>query len=596
MKDKLNMKDKLIKKITSANHAFSKGRPYLTDEEYDRLWKELYDIAPDSSCLYHTTNDPSLPYDVFPHSQPIHGTNKAFNTIDLHPFMQRFGSHQLVLEPKYDGCAAVFYAGKDPSKDRLILEGDGISGREITHHIEKIFFPQHMKAFESVEIIIPKVNWKEEYGSNPRNTVAGWLVREELPEKYIVDAVCHNNSTLNKHYFFNGNYEELEELLLQCHAEWSQVYPIDGIMIKVKDKALRLIAGDNNNTYAWSIAWKPPIQTKETIVTNIEWNVSRTGRIIPTIIYEPIKLCGTVNSRVTGNNAQWLTLKQIKIGSTIVVGKAGEIIPKIIEVKNKKTISMYLTPSHCPACSNQLQWVYKDLMCYGKDCIVQHIKKIAYFYSDKGMDLKTIGEFMVGDLLEDTELLSLLRKSPWALLDPIEYKIYDNLISIWGKKRTLNYMNSLGEINGRKNAIHFIAALAYPGLAYKTALKLYHFIKTGKIQSNIPKKARINFIDAFTQFKKAEEIFNNFHFGLIPPVAKITYCITGTLTSSRNDMITYLERYGWLFSNQVSKYTDYLIVGEKPGQTKTIKASELNILQINELDLPNYLKKGDDHG
>ena len=106
-------------------------------------------------------------------------------------------------------------------------------------------------------------------------------------------------------------------------------------MIKVADEKVRLVAGNNGQTNNWSIAWKPPIQVKETTVTNIEWNISRLGRAIPTVIYEPIELCGTTNNRVTGNNAKWLQDKNIHIGSKITVGKAGEIIPKIIDVSNE---------------------------------------------------------------------------------------------------------------------------------------------------------------------------------------------------------------------------------------------------------------------
>ena len=109
----------------------------------------------------------------------------------------------------------------------------------------------------------------------------------------------------------------MNNFLLDTYTEWGQIYPIDGLMIKVADEKQRLIAGTNGTTNNWSIAWKPPIQIKETTVIDIEWNVSRLGRVIPTVIYEPIELCGTTNNRVTANNAQWMKEKGITIGSII---------------------------------------------------------------------------------------------------------------------------------------------------------------------------------------------------------------------------------------------------------------------------------------
>jgi len=360
-------------------------------------------------------------------------------------------------------------------------------------------------------------------------------------------------------------------------------------MIKVLDQKLRLTVGDNGQVYNWSLAWKPPIQTAETIVVDIDWNVSRTGRVIPTVIYEPIELCNTVNSRVTGNNALWLYSHYINIGDKITVGKAGEIIPKIISVQSNQVITKL--PETCPICNGKLIKKGVDLICTAPECIAQLTKSIDYFYSDKGMEVKTIGEFMIADILQDYSIRETLISKPWALLDPITFNIYDNIHKIWGAKRTYNYLASVAQIKGKKSVIHFIAALGYKGLAYKTALKLYHFIKHNTTKSHISKAAMENFVVALSKFYLAEPTFNNFSFIPPPSPPKITYCITGTLSSSRQDMITYLEKYQWSFSNQVSKFTDILLVGENPGRTKTTKANELNIISIEENELSTYLKE-----
>ena len=322
----------LEQQIKEANIAYSAGIPFMTDEEYDVLWQQLYKIDPKNPLLYHTAKSHAKVHGKSFHKRQIFGTNKAFNMEDLKPFLTRFGDQQLVIEPKYDGCAAVI--SLEQSGVTITLEGDGKCGSDITHLMPfmNIYFP--LRNFQAVELLIPMDEWNPEYGKNPRNVVAGWLARKYEKPAGNITAVPHNFGALSKDYLYDGNVDALGELLISTHAEWSKLYPIDGLMLKVKDHKARLIAGNNGTSSNWSIAWKPPIQIKETVVINIEWNVSRLGRIIPTIIYKPIELCGTTNNRVTGNNAKWVEERQIKVGSKITVGKAGEIIPKIIEVDN----------------------------------------------------------------------------------------------------------------------------------------------------------------------------------------------------------------------------------------------------------------------
>lgn len=325
-------KEELIKKISAANRAYANGLPFMTDTDYDILWKKLYDIDPKNPNLYHTGRDPSLSDGLISHAHPVFGTNKAFNMEDLKPFMTRFGSTNLIIEPKYDGCAAVLSYTKDGL--RLVLEGDGVKGLEVTRHLPKLSYNFNPKNFETVEIIIPWKYWDKSLGKNPRNVVAGWLNRKEFPDQ-TAEIVSHNYGPLSYPYEFDGDYDSLSELLLWLYEKWYKIYPIDGLLIKVADEKRRLVAGNNGTTYDWSIAWKPPIQVKETTVKEIEWNVSRLGRVVPTVIYDPIELCDTTNKRVTGNNALWLITMGIQVGSKITVGKAGEIIPRILTVKNE---------------------------------------------------------------------------------------------------------------------------------------------------------------------------------------------------------------------------------------------------------------------
>ena len=325
-------KEQLEEEINNANIAYAAGIPFITDYEYDILWQQLYAIDPSNSLLYHTAKSTYIGGNLILHKYQIYGTNKAFNTEDLKPFLMRFGDQAVSIEPKYDGCAAVITKVK--SGWALTLEGDGKSGRDITQLLPFILCDFQLRHFQTVEILIPWKDWKSDYGANPRNVAAGWLARKHKSPTIKMTAIPHNFGYLKESYNYTGDIDSFNEILLKLYSEWSSIYPMDGLMLKPVDEQTRLIAGNNGTTNNWSIAWKPPIQTAETTVIDIEWNVSRLGRIIPTVIYEPIKLCGTTNSRVTGNNAKWIIDKNISVGAKIVVGKAGEIIPKILGVIN----------------------------------------------------------------------------------------------------------------------------------------------------------------------------------------------------------------------------------------------------------------------
>jgi len=333
-------KDQLIEEIRQANMAYASGIPYMTDSEYDLLWQQLYAIDPHNELLYHTAQNRAALTGKTWHKQPIYGTNKAFNMEDLKPFLTRFGSHVLKVEPKYDGCAAVITV--TDSGYTITLEGDGRCGTDITHLIEVISFPFDLKHFQAVELVIPFCDWNPEFGANPRNVVAGWLSRKYEKPPIKITAIPHNYGNLFEEYTYSGSLEAMGEFLLETYNNWSKIYPMDGLMIKVADEKIRLVAGNNGQTNNWSIAWKPPIQVKETTVTDIEWNVSRLGRVIPTVVYDPIELCGTTNNRVTGNNAAWTVERNIIPGSKITIGKAGEIIPKILSVSKINSLNDFL--------------------------------------------------------------------------------------------------------------------------------------------------------------------------------------------------------------------------------------------------------------
>lgn len=581
-------KDQLIEEIRQANMAYASGIPFMTDSEYDLLWQQLYAIDPHNSLLYHTANNRAALTGKTWHKRPIFGTNKAFNMIDLKPFLTRFGSYKLRIEPKYDGCAAVVTLTNDGIA--LTLEGDGRCGSDVSHMLSYIKFPFNLRNFQAVEILLPFEDWDPSYGANPRNVVAGWLNRKYDKPATMMTAIPHNHGTLFEEYTYSGSLEAMGEFLLATYSNWSKIYPMDGLMIKVADEKVRLVAGNNGQTNNWSIAWKPPIQVKETKVVNIEWNVSRLGRVIPTVIYTPIELCGTTNERVTGNNALWIRERQIMPGSTITIGKAGEIIPKILATRNSEPYKNLL-PVHCPKCTEILQWEGVHLVCNGSACLSKLIVSIAYFYSHKGIKIDGIGEAIVEKLLSNERCYSVLSDNPWALLDPLSYNFVSAIIDAIGVTIYSNIAEQVFSMSGQVTMAHFIAGLGLPGLAYKSSLRLCQYLKTGQINIHITEKAKQSFVNAANIYVSAMHEMKNFSFAPLPSEAKAIYCITGSLSQSREAIIELLSAYGYEFSSSVTRETNYLVVGDEPGKIKIEKAIRYNIPQITEEQLFTLLKK-----
>jgi len=577
--------EQLIKEIFQANMAYASGIPFMTDSEYDLLWQQLYALDPHNSILYHTAQGRTALTGKTWHKHPIYGTNKAFNMLDLKPFLTRFGSYKLRIEPKYDGCAAVITL--TDTGINITLEGDGRCGRDITHLMPYITFPFHMRHFQPVEILIPLNEWNPDYGANPRNVVAGWLDRKYDKPSALMTAIPHNHGNLFEEYTYSGSLEAMGDFLLETYNKWSKIYPMDGLMIKVADEKVRLVAGNNGQTNNWSIAWKPPIQVKETKVTNIEWNISRLGRAIPTVVYEPIELCGTTNNRVTGNNAQWILDKGISIDGIISVGKAGEIIPKIVAVKKPTTISL---PTNCPVCSSFLDFEGVHLVCNGAKCIAKSIVSIAYFYSQKGIKIDGVGEGIIEKLLQNEKCYSVLSTKPWALLDPLSYDLVPDIINTIGVTIYSNIAEQVFSMTNQCTMAHFVAGLGLPGLAYKSALRLCQYLKTGQINIHITDNAKRSFIEAATIYTEAIKEMKNFSFAALPSEAKAIYCITGSLSQSRETMIEILNTYGYEFSSGVTRETNYLVIGDDPGRTKIEKATRYNIPQITEEQLFNLLR------
>ena len=585
------IKEKL-RQLKLANDAYARGFPFLSEDEYHKLWREIAKEDPHNPELYHTARDPNRANTV-PHLFPIMGTQKAFELDDMRPFLQRFKDKQLIIEPKYDGLAAILYAGEPGRQPRLIKAGDGSYGEDISHHLPYIAV-DHLDFLQyvSVELIIPWNKWDESWGKNPRNVVAGWINRNQLTRNFegLIHAVEHENGSLCTYLDPPHDLDNINSTLLRQYSIWSAIYPIDGIMVKVASKQTRLVAGNNGTVSLWSVAWKPPMQTSWTTVEEIEWNTSRTGRIVPKIRYAPVTLCGTENSFATGNNAKWVRTRGIHPGAQILVGKAGEIIPQILDISSQQEAEL---PTNCPICGDWLDESGVDLVCTSLQCLGQIHKQLQHFCGTHGMDIKSVGPAMLEQLLQNHATLELLRDKPWALLEPETFGLLSDIYQVWGVATTNIYLTNLEELNGTKDVAHLISALGYHHLGYKTALKCFRLMQGQNVRTRMRKDVAANFTFAFARLRQAQSELRHFQFAPLPSEPDVTYCITGTLSEPRNDMIQYLASYNWQFVNSVTRYTNYLIVGEINKETaKQQRARELGVSIVYEHQLPQLLTKG----
>jgi DNA ligase (NAD+) len=282
---------------------------------------------------------------------------------------------------------------------------------------------------------------------------------------------------------------------------------------------------------------------------------------------------------------------RIDAGAEIELGKAGEIIPQIITtLAGKETI----LPNVCSVCGAELEYDSPHLYCTGEDCIAQLIKRVSYFYSSYAMDIKTIGEARIIQLLSDPYMYKVLHERIWALLAPEHYEILDSLYVLWGGANTKRYLNALTDAQLHRDPSYFLAGLGITHLGQKQALDIYQYIKYGKARTRQLKVANQSFIDAIPIWLQAnEELKGHFGFAPLPQPASFSYVITGKLTVSREDLAQWLQTHGWGIKTSVTKKVDFLILGDLPKGTskKLTTAKKLNTRIISEYELYEILKE-----
>ena len=658
----MNEKERLLELrelLTKYNYEYHVlDKPTIPDAEYDHLFRELQDLE----AKYPEMDDPASPtkrvgYEVLSefqkivHDKPMLSLGNVFNHDELVEWAKKIEdvipNVEYVVEYKIDGLAmSLIYEGG--LFKQAVTRGDGVEGEDVTSNVKTIkSIPMRINYNERYdirgEVYMPKESFEkcnairrsngEEEFANPRNAAAGSI--RQLDSRiaasrglnafwyHVPDDINANSHSESLEYAkklgFRVNdtirvYKDIEDVWKRIE-EISEIrhdlpYEIDGMVIKVNSYEHQRILGFTSRIPKWAIAYKFPAEEARTVVEDMFITVGRTGKCTPNAKFNPVKVAGTTISYATLHNEDYINEKDIRIGDTIIVHKAGDIIPEVVravkENRNGKQIP-FVFPSVCPVCGGKLVR-YEDEaahFCINNDCPARLVYSIAHFGERDAMNIDGLGEkkveafYNAGILSSFEEIYKLHTKRDEILnIEKFGQKSFDNLIEAIE--------------NSKKNSLErLLFGLGIRQVGEKAAKILASNFKSmdNLMNASIEDLSNIKDIGPIT----AEGIYDFFHdpnniriiddlklFGLnmnyidtsIDSNSEFkdkTVVLTGTLTIyTRTEATKLLEDLGAHVASSVSKKTDYVIYGEEAG-SKLTKANELSVKTLSEEEFKKML-------
>ncbi len=647
--------DDLTSELLNYNHLYyDLDSPKISDYEYDmklreleKLEEEFPEFKRDDSPTTNVGGAASSSFESVEHTVPMLSLGDVFSYGELNEFCEKilkeYPKTIFSVEPKIDGLS-VSIEYSEGKFVRGSTRGNGHIGEDITENLKTIkSIPMQVanapESFElRGEVYMPKDSFealqKETSGAfkNTRNAAAGSL-RQKNPEvtlkrklgvfifnvqKTTDDKLKQHSSQLDylKKLGFNvipsylcRNIKEVISVIEKIADDRTNVYDfdIDGVVIKVDSLKQREMLGTTAKVPKWAIAYKYPPEEKETVIRDIKLTVGRTGIITPTAVFDTVQVSGTSVSRATLNNQSYINEKNVNIGDTVVVRKAGEIIPEIVRtVKHIEENGIFKIPDRCPICNSKVSFEEngKAAYCTNTFCPSQIEQSIIHFVSKNAMDITGLGNQIVKKLL-DSNLIKTsadiysLSMERILELENFKEKSADNLIKSIEKSKNRN-LNNLIFALGIRNV-----GLQTAGLLAKKFKTLDNFIQADEesivsidgigsvIAENICNTKKDNhFLDNIERLKNAgvNTVFVENNVLEDGKLSGKTVVITGTFSiGSREKIAEMITSAGGKVSSSVSKKTDYLFAGEKAG-SKLAKAESLGIKIINEENIKDFLE------
>ncbi|MGI6778167.1 MAG: NAD-dependent DNA ligase LigA [Acetivibrionales bacterium] len=634
---------------------YVEDNPEITDYEYDLLYRELENleserpdlITPDSPTQ-RVGGQPVEGFERVVHEVPMQSLVDVFSEKELRAFDEKVRTTlnskvEYVVERKIDGLS-VSLEYKNGRFIRGSTRGDGLVGEDITQNLKTIktvpLILSHDIPMIEVrgEVFIPKKDFleinqeQEEKGqplfANPRNAAAGSLrqLDPRIAAKRRLDIYVFNiqrvegkvfeyhSETLeymkkagfkvSPGYRVCSNIEEVIEAIKDIGEKRGETpFEIDGAVVKINSLSQRDMLGSTSKAPRWAVAYKYPAERKQTKLKSIWVNVGRTGVLTPNAVLEPVRLAGTTVSRATLHNMDYIRQKDIRIGDTVWVQKAGDIIPEVLEVavdKRDGSEMSFNMPEECPVCGAQVikeegEVAYR---CMGIECPAQLFRSIVHFTSRDAMDIEGLGPSIIESLLKNglikgvADLYYLNTKR--ELLESMERmgeKSVDNLLNSIEKSKQNNIdrlifgfgIRHIGLRAAQLLAENFesIDSLMKAGVeeiiridefGEKMAQSVVLFFKQEQTRDTVD-KLRAAGVNLISKGKK-QTIDNRFE--------GLTFVLTGTLpTYSRSEASKIIESFGGKTSGSVSKKTSYVLAGDDAG-SKLEKALKLGIKVIDE--------------
>ena len=638
--------------LTEANYKYYVlDHPTMPDFEYDRLLRELETLegeypqfADANSPTKRVGGEALSQFQKYTHPVPLMSLQDVFSRDELMEFLQKVASEcpdaAFSVEPKIDGLS-VALEYENGNFVRGATRGDGVTGEDVTENLKTIrSIPMtipHAPARLIVrgEVYMPKrsfekLNERQELEgkplfANPRNAAAGSL--RQLDPKIAASRgldILIFNIQLCEGVDFTSHGETLDYLrerrfkvipnaiLSDLNAVCNEVmaiddrregfaFDIDGAVIKLDHLADRERLGATAKFPRWAAAYKYPPEIKPTVVEDIVVQVGRTGVLTPKAVVRPVRLAGTTVTNATLHNQDFITERDIRIGDTVLIRKAGEIIPEILEVDISKRPAdsvPYHLPSACPVCGAKVE---RDadgafMRCTGIECPAQLVRNIAHFTSRDAMDIEGLGSAIVEQLVENELIKSTA---------DIYYLTLADVKSLWKSGETAaKKLLAAIENSKQQDLSRLIYALGIRQVGAKTGKVLsQHFGSMDALaNATMEELTQVSDVGAVT----AENIFDWFHAPQSQHLlqrlqdagvnmeskravtdtrfAGMTFVLTGALTKfTRDEATEKIELFGGKAAGSVSKKTSFVVVGENAG-SKEKKARELGIPILSEDD------------
>lgn len=645
--------EKLRKELEVHNYNYYvMDNPTIPDSEYDELLHRLMKLE-EENPQYKDANSPTVrvggavldKFEQVEHAVQMQSLSDVFSKEELIEFDERVkaslenSSYEYVVEMKIDGLS-VSLEYENGVFQRGSTRGDGNVGENITENLKTVkSIPLKLENAPELievrgEVYMPRKSFEklndereingETLFANPRNAAAGSLrqLDSSVCAKRNLDIFIFNIQQISEDILSNHrqsldyleklgfkvsprrnifkNIEDVYDEILRIGEEREKLpFDIDGVVVKVNSFSQREMLGSTTKVPRWSVAYKFPAEIKETVVEDIIIQVGRTGVITPNAVFTPVKVAGSTVSRATLHNEDYIKEKDIRIGDTVKIRKAGDIIPEVVEVvleKRNADATPYEMPSVCPACGEKLVREEGEaaIRCISAECPAQTARRIIHFASRDAMDIEGLGTEIVEQLIDNKLICDVA--------DLFTLK-YDDVVSLerFADKSATNLIESINRVKNN-NLDKLLFGLGIRHIGNKAAKNLAKQFKNmdNIILATVEEIAEIEdfgmimakSVRAYFDEESNKELISRLKKSGLKmeyeseAVSEIfagkTFVLTGTLpTLKRNDAQKIIEENGGKVSGSVSKKTDFVVAGEEAG-SKLKKAQDLGIKIISE--------------